>query len=97
MRCGTIRHPSLLARMHTGREVLTQYKPFFDAVEKGLRRRPLRPSLRFWGVEHPLFDDGRRPQRVRSTATLACIVPAARLMSKDEFLSALEILIARRP
>ena len=78
------------ARMQRGREILTQYKPIFDAVEKttGVDRYII---ASIWGVESNYSTMGGDRSVVRSTATLACI-GRRQAYFKDEFLSALEIL-----
>ncbi len=77
-------------RMQRGREILAQYKPIFDAVEKsyGVDRYII---ASIWGVESNYSTMGGDRSVVRSTATLAC-VGRRQAYFKDEFLSALEIL-----
>ena len=77
-------------RMQRGRELLTQYKPIFDAVEKsyGVDRYII---ASIWGVESNYSTMSGDRSVVRSTATLAC-VGRRQGYFKDEFLSALEIL-----
>ena len=78
------------ARLQRGREIVAQYRPIFDAVEKtyGVDRYVI---AAIWGVESNYSTMGGDRSVVRSTATLACI---GRRQSyfKDEFLTALEIL-----
>jgi len=78
------------ARMQRGREILAQYKPIFDAVEKsyGVDRFII---AAIWGVESNYSTLGGDRSVIRSTATLAC-VGRRQAYFKDEFLSALEIL-----
>jgi len=77
-------------RMKRGREILAQYKPIFDTVEKnyGVDRYVI---ASIWGVESNYSTMGGDRSVVRSTATLACI-GRRQAYFKDEFLSALEIL-----
>jgi len=77
-------------RLARGREILAQYKPIFDAVEKswGVDRHVI---AAIWGVESNYSTMGGDRSVVRSTATLAC-VGRRQAYFKDEFLSALEIL-----
>jgi lytic murein transglycosylase len=77
-------------RLARGREILAQYKPIFDAVEKsyGVDRTII---AAIWGVESNYSTMGGDRSVVRSTATLAC-VGRRQAYFKDEFLSALEIL-----
>jgi len=77
-------------RMQRGREILSAYKPIFDAVEKsyGVDRYVI---ASIWGVESNYSTLGGDRSVVRSTATLAC-VGRRQAYFKDEFLAALEIL-----
>jgi membrane-bound lytic murein transglycosylase B len=78
------------ARIQRGRELLQQYKPVFDAVEKstGVDRHIV---AAIWGVESNYSTMGGDRSVVRSTATLAC-VGRRQAYFRDEFLAALEIL-----
>jgi membrane-bound lytic murein transglycosylase B len=78
------------ARIQRGRELLAQYKPVFDAVEKtyGVDRRIV---AAIWGVETNYGTMGGDRSVLRSTATLAC-VGRRQAYFRDEFLSTLEIL-----
>ena len=78
------------ARIQRGRELLAQYKPVFDAVEKtyGVDRRIV---AAIWGVETNYGTMGGDRSVPRSTATLAC-VGRRQAYFRDEFLSTLEIL-----
>ncbi len=78
------------ARTQRGRELLQQYKPVFDAVEKstGVDRHIV---AAIWGVELNYSTMGGDRSVVRSTATLAC-VGRRQAYFRDEFLAALEIL-----
>ncbi len=78
------------ARIQRGRELLTQYKSVFDAVEKayGVDRRIV---AAIWGVESNYGTMGGDRPVLRSTATLACI-GRRQAYFRDEFLSTLEIL-----
>jgi lytic murein transglycosylase len=78
------------ARIQRGRELLAQYKPVFDAVEKkyGVDRHVV---AAIWGVESNYGTMGGDRPVVRSTATLAC-VGRRQAYFRDEFLSTLEIL-----
>ncbi len=78
------------ARIQRGRELLTQYKSVFDAVEKayGVDRRIV---AAIWGVESNYGTMGGDRSVLRSTATLAC-VGRRQAYFRDEFLSTLEIL-----
>jgi lytic murein transglycosylase len=78
------------ARIERGRELLAQYKPIFDAVEKtsGVDRYIV---AAIWGVESNYSTMGGDRSVVRSTATLAC-VGRRQAYFRDEFLAALEIL-----
>ena len=78
------------ARIARGREMLTQHKASFDAVERayGVDRHII---AAIWGVESNYGTQvGERPV-IRSTATLACIGRRQDYF-RDEFLAALEIL-----
>ncbi len=77
-------------RIQRGRELLQQYKPVFDAVEKstGVDRHIV---AAIWGVESNYSTMGGDRSVVRSTATLAC-VGRRQAYFRDEFLAALEIL-----
>src|SRR5262245_4218734 len=78
------------ARIQRGRELLAQYKPVFDAVEKayGVDRYVV---AAIWGVESNYGTMGGDRPVPRSTATLACIGRRPAYF-RDEFLSTLEIL-----
>jgi membrane-bound lytic murein transglycosylase B len=78
------------ARIQRGRELLAQYKPVFDAMEKtyGVDRRIV---AAIWGVESNYGTMGGDRSVLRSTATLAC-VGRRQAYFRDEFLSTLEIL-----
>ena len=79
------------ARLTRGREMLTQHRATFDAVEKayGVDRYIV---AAIWGIESNYSTQAGRPSTVlRSTATLAC-VGRRQAYFKDEFLSALDIL-----
>ena len=78
------------ARLTRGREMLTQHRATFDAVEKayGVDRYVI---TAIWGIESNFSTSGGERPVVRSTATLAC-VGRRQAYFKDEFLSALEIL-----
>jgi membrane-bound lytic murein transglycosylase B len=78
------------ARIARGRELLTQYKPVFDAVEKtyGVDRYVV---AAIWGVESNYGTMGGDRPVLRSTATLAC-VGRRQAYFRDEFLSTLELL-----
>jgi membrane-bound lytic murein transglycosylase B len=77
-------------RIKRGREILAQYRPTFDAVEKayGVDRNVV---TAIWGIESNFGTSGGERPVVRSTATLAC-VGRRQAYFKDEFLAALEIL-----
>lgn len=78
------------ARIARGREVLAQYKPQFDAMERAYGvDRYIVASI--WGIESNYGTQGGDRSVVNSTATLAC-VGRRQAYFKDEFLSALEIL-----
>lgn len=78
------------ARLTRGREVLTQHRATFDAVEKafGVDRYIV---AAIWGIESFYSTQAGDRSVMRSTATLAC-VGRRQAYFKDEFLSALEIL-----
>jgi peptidoglycan lytic transglycosylase B len=78
------------ARIARGRELLAQYKPIFDAMEKayGVDRYVV---AAIWGVESNYGTMGGDRPVLRSTATLAC-VGRRQAYFRDEFLSTLEIL-----
>jgi lytic murein transglycosylase len=77
-------------RLARGREVLAQYKPQFDAMEKayGVDRYAI---AAIWGIESNYSTQMGDRSVLNSTATLACI-GRRQAYFKDEFLSALEIL-----
>jgi lytic murein transglycosylase len=78
------------ARIKRGGEILMQYRPVFDAVEKayGVDRHIV---VAIWGIESNFGTMiGDRPV-IRSTATLAC-VGRRQGYFRDEFLAALEII-----
>lgn len=78
------------ARIAAGRDMLTRFRPQFDAMEKsyGVDRHII---TAIWGVESNFGTQaGDRPV-IRSTATLACIGRRQDYF-RDEFLAALEIL-----
>ncbi len=77
-------------RIARGREILAQYKPQFDAMERayGVDRYIV---AAIWGIESNYGTQGGDRSVVNSTATLAC-VGRRQAYFKDEFLSALEIL-----
>jgi len=78
------------ARIARGREILAQYKPQFDAMERAFGvDRYIVASI--WGIESNYGTQGGDRSVVNSTATLAC-VGRRQAYFKDEFLSALEIL-----
>jgi lytic murein transglycosylase len=78
------------ARLARGREILAQYKPQFDAVEKayGVDRYAI---AAIWGIESNYSTQMGDRNVVQSTATLAC-VGRRQPYFREEFLSALEIL-----
>jgi membrane-bound lytic murein transglycosylase B len=77
-------------RLARGREILAQYKPQFDAVEKAYGvDRYIVASI--WGIESNYSTQMGDRNVVQSTATLAC-VGRRQAYFKDEFLTALEIL-----
>ena len=77
-------------RLARGREILAQYKPQFDAVERafGVDRYII---AAIWGIESNYSTQIGDRSVLQSTATLACIGRRQNYF-KDEFLSALEIL-----
>jgi len=77
-------------RLAKGREILAQYKPQFDAVEKAYGvDRYIVASI--WGIESNYSTQMGDRSVLNSTATLACIGRRQKYF-KDEFLVALEIL-----
>ena len=77
-------------RLAKGREVLANYKPQFDAVEKAYGvDRYIVASI--WGIESNYSTMMGDRSVLNSTATLACIGRRQKYF-RDEFLSALEIL-----
>jgi membrane-bound lytic murein transglycosylase B len=78
------------ARIKRGHEILAQYRPVFDAMEKayGVDRHIV---TAIWGIESNFGTSGGERSVVRSTATLAC-VGRRQAYFRDEFLAALEIL-----
>jgi len=81
------------SRIKRGREILAQYRPVFDAMEKayGVDRNIV---TAIWGVESNFGTSGGDRPVVRSTATLAC-VGRRQDYFRNEFLAALEILDRR--
>jgi len=77
-------------RLARGREILAQYKPQFDAVERatGVDRYII---ASIWGIESNYSTQMGDRYVLNSTATLAC-VGRRQGYFKDEFLTALEIL-----
>lgn len=77
-------------RLARGREILAQYKPQFDAVERayGVDRYII---ASIWGIESNYSTQMGDRYVVNSTATLACVGRRQKYF-KDEFLTALEIL-----
>jgi len=77
-------------RIARGREVLAQFAPTFEAVERayGVDRAII---AAIWGVESNYSTMGGDRPVIRSTATLAC-VGRRRDYFREEFLSTLEIL-----
>jgi len=77
-------------RIARGRELLAQYAPTFDAVERtyGVDRHII---AAIWGVESNFGTMGGDRPVLRSTATLAC-VGRRRDYFREEFMSTLEIL-----
>lgn len=79
-------------RVKKGKEILAQYKPIFDAVEKqyGVDRYAV---AAIWGIEssygHPSGMGNRSV--LRSTATLACVGRRQEFF-RDEFIATLQIL-----
>ena len=78
------------SRIKRGQEILAQYRPVFDAMEKayGVDRNIV---TAIWGVESNFGTSGGDRPVVRSTATLAC-VGRRQDYFRNEFLAALEIL-----
>jgi membrane-bound lytic murein transglycosylase B len=78
------------ARIKRGQEILAQYRPQFDAMEKayGVDRNIV---TAIWGVESNFSTAGGDRPVVRSTATLACIGRRQEFF-RNEFLATLEIL-----
>jgi membrane-bound lytic murein transglycosylase B len=78
------------SRVKRGQEILAQYRPVFDAMEKayGVDRHIV---TAIWGVESNFGTSGGDRPVVRSTATLAC-VGRRQDYFRNEFLAALEIL-----
>ena len=78
------------SRIKRGQEILAQYRPVFDAMEKayGVDRNIV---TAIWGVESNFGTLGGDRPVVRSTATLAC-VGRRQDYFRNEFLAALEIL-----
>jgi peptidoglycan lytic transglycosylase B len=77
-------------RMAKGREILSKYKPQFDAVEKayGVDRYII---ASIWGIESNYSTQMGDRSVLNSTATLACVGRRQKYF-KDEFLVTLEIL-----
>jgi membrane-bound lytic murein transglycosylase B len=77
-------------RLAKGREILTKYKPQFDAMEKayGVDRYAV---AAIWGIESNYSTQMGDRSVLQSTATLSCIGRRQKYF-RDEFLSALEIL-----
>src|SRR5215813_13077011 len=80
-------------RIKRGQEILAQYRPLFDAVEKayGVDRNIV---AAIWGVESNFGTSGGDRPVIRSTATLAC-VGRRQDYFRNEFLATLEILDRR--
>jgi membrane-bound lytic murein transglycosylase B len=78
------------SRIKRGQEILAQYRPIFDAMEKayGVDRNMV---TAIWGIESNFGTSGGDRPVVRSTATLACIGRRQDYF-RNEFLAALEIL-----
>jgi membrane-bound lytic murein transglycosylase B len=77
-------------RIKRGQEILAQYRPAFDAMEKAYAvDRHIVTAI--WGVESNFGTSGGDRPVVRSTATLAC-VGRRQDYFRNEFLAALEIL-----
>jgi peptidoglycan lytic transglycosylase B len=78
------------ARIRRGQEILAQYRPQFDAMEKayGVDRNIV---TAIWGVESNFGTAGGDRPVLRSTATLAC-VGRRQDYFRSEFLATLEIL-----
>ena len=77
-------------RIKRGHEILAQYRPVFDAMEKsyGVDRHIV---AAIWGIESNFGTSGGDRPVIRSTATLAC-VGRRQPYFREEFLAALEIL-----
>jgi membrane-bound lytic murein transglycosylase B len=77
-------------RLAKGREILSRYKPQFDAVEKtyGVDRYVI---ASIWGIESNYSTQMGDRSVLNSTATLAC-VGRRQAYFRDEFVTALEIL-----
>jgi lytic murein transglycosylase len=77
-------------RIKRGGEILAQYRPVFDAVEKayGVDRHIV---TAIWGIESNFGTSVGERSVIRSTATLAC-VGRRQGYFHDEFLAALEII-----
>jgi len=77
-------------RIRRGQEILAQYRPIFDMMEKtyGVDRYIV---TAIWGVESNFGTSGGDRSVVRSTATLAC-VGRRQDYFRNEFLATLEIL-----
>jgi membrane-bound lytic murein transglycosylase B len=77
-------------RIKRGQEILAQYRPIFDAMEKtyGVDRNIV---TAIWGIESNFGTSGGDRPVVRSTATLACIGRRQDFF-RNEFLATLEIL-----
>ena len=77
-------------RIRRGQEILAQYRPIFDMMEKtyGVDRYIV---TAIWGVESNFGTSGGDRSVVRSTATLACIGRRQDYF-RNEFLATLEIL-----
>lgn len=78
------------SRIKRGHEILAQYRPLFDAMEKsyGVDRHIV---AAIWGIESNFGTSGGDRPVIRSTATLAC-VGRRQPYFREEFLAALEIL-----
>jgi membrane-bound lytic murein transglycosylase B len=78
------------ARIKRGREILAQYRPTFDAVEKayGVDRHVV---AAIWGIESNYSTAIGERSVLRSTATLACVGRRQNYF-RDEFFATLEIL-----
>lgn len=79
-------------RVKKGKEILAQYKPIFDAVEKqyGVDRYAV---AAIWGIESSYGSPSGMGSRsvLRSTATLACVGRRQEFF-RDEFIATLQIL-----